>query len=329
VLSTTVRISIVFDWGWWKFNPKIPYLPWTIYESTNPELPKTLTILDAACDPIRPQDIVQQIIELNNKNLIILVNDKSWAQDHHDLGFRYFPTWLVTAQHLVAPSLIDYTWPTQRKYKISCLNRMPRYHRLLLFYLIKQQSWADQSLLSSTGLHGLDGLQGDTITSAGLKLLYPELESWYTAHADEFPCSYQKDYRWENCHDVTTDAYANCYLNIVTETSIDIFCPTEKTTKPLMAGTMPLFLASIDHVDQLTSLGFDLDYQMISQPKDTDYCVRAQDIVRHIGQIIDNIQEIYHNNLDRIKHNQQWFYSSDLRRNLTNDVREFYDKSAI
>ena len=315
--------AFVSSWGQWQFNTKIPYLPWAIYKSAHPDLPKTLTILDAACDPVNLADLLEEVAELDHKDLIILVNDKSWAETHRGLGFRYFPTWLWIAVDTMAPVLRDYPWSSQRKHKISCLNRMPRYHRLLLFYLIKQQSWAHQVLLSCTGLQGLERLQGDAITSAGLQALHPDLESWYMDHADEFPCSYQQDYQWENCHDATIDAYANCYLNIVTETSVDLFCPTEKTTKPLLAGTIPLFLASSDHVNELTNLGFDLDYEMISQPKDTDHRVRAQEIVQHVSEIIDSIQEIHWHNKHRIAHNQQWFYSADLRRNITNDVKEF------
>jgi hypothetical protein len=292
-----------------------------LYEYVTTKKPK---FIDATTDPFPEHELVTTVRKNQlDKIAPILVPDLSLAQRYRDLNFVFYPLWILSAIEKTHQQPTDLSFG--RTYKLSCLNRQPRLHRFLTYYLLAQMPWFDQIYVSFAGIDCDLGANSEVTSMNQLYELGLEIKNFYDNNRSHFPFSSQQDYHWENCHDTNTPAYVDCWANIVTETSVHAFCVTEKTTKCFTSGALLFPVASKGFVTELASMGFDMDYQGIdfSFDAEPDWRLRVQRCVHEVNRVYDNLENIWQNNLDRIKYNKELFLSNNLLEYCLQDTKNY------
>lgn len=282
-------------------------------------------VIDAVTDPYDINFAYSKIKEQNIDDIVtVLVQDRA---DSNGQNFRWFPVWILKAinQHRV----IDYAVPPDlwhsRSRHLSCLNRVPKHHRFLTLYLLSQQSWFDQVYLSFGGYDPLN--QGLDQSAEMADFFTAEECAWFQARRAEWPIKHDSSYQWCDVlgqHDPYTPAYSECYANLTTETEMDTFCVTEKTTKNLRTGCVFFAVAPQHHMSRVRSWGFDINYVGIDLTYDSikDWRERTHSVVQEVNRVYHELPDIWHTNLDRLKYNSELFHSDEFARTLLTDVED-------
>lgn len=306
---------------WWA-SKRCRYLPWVYLNRYFDQIKLVGTepiVLDASCDPCNLEHVLQ-VAKTLPSHIVILVNDRKFAAQCSNL--RFFPTWIAHYAEYGTHQSIAFTQP--RQYHVSCLNRMPRLHRFYTYYLLNQCDWINEAFISFGGFNPVENLYGDSFNLFDIETELG-IASWFENRLDQFPITAEKGYAWTNCHNPLSPAYSNSLLNIDTETSIDIFCPTEKTTKALAAGNLLVPIASQNFVAHLTNLGFDLNYEGLdidTIDNTADWKERTKKSVELVDKHYADLPDIWNINQHRLIHNQQWFKSQELKNKLFEDVKD-------
>jgi hypothetical protein len=277
-------------------------------------------------DLMRVDSIAQKIKEHDLQNYIsLLIEDPSAAEKHKDLGFRWFSAWLLRTTVNNAGNTPP-NWQ-HRRFRLSCLSKTPRMHRLKLWYLMHQRPWGKDVFRSLSSIRLAEWLNLENVNDT--ENLYTQLgkkvADWLVEHEHELPYSSEVGYDWNNCMSSASPAYLDCYFNITSESAIDHYHCTEKTFKPLIAGNVPIFFNAPGVMKMLTSIGFDLEFVGVNQPgESSDPCdKRCVAIIDEIDRIWHDIPDIWQANLSRIKHNRDFSISDELREICIQDVKEF------
>jgi hypothetical protein len=157
-----------------------------------------------------------------------------------------------------------------------------------------------------------------------------DFEQWLTNEFPNLPRQIEEHDNTDNKYDnwVTSVAFSGSYANIVTDTYVDDFVPTEKVVKPLLAGCLFMPISSQGYMKKLERMGFDLKFQGI------DYNIydnlptwqqRADAVVNLANEIYPDIKDIWHANIDRLKHNRSLFFSSALAEHVIHDVQDVFE----
>lgn len=278
-------------------------------------------------------------------NCVFLSTCPEIVNRYRALNFRYFPYFIAEgiAQLKVANSLENPEISFElRKNKLTCVNRFARFHRLYAFYrLCHQPNLADMKisftfletkLPDANGiLHAVD-LTLDEMLQVSKKWKYhsEHFESWLRAEFPNLPRQIEEKDNIDNKYDnwVKSEAFSESYANIVTETYVMDFLPTEKVVKPMIAGCLFMPTASQNYMSKLESMGFDLKFDGI------DYSLydnlptwqeRVDQVVHMANEIYPNIEEIWHNNIDRLKYNRSLFFSKTLEDHVIQDVQDIFE----
>lgn len=254
--------------------------------------------------------------DLLPKDKFILVNcaSENWGMGsfiddlYHRLeqmGFDFLVITHLPGDHLKKPRLIYYpywyhysvgffkkTYKTNllsdyKKYKLSCLNHIPRAHRIYNYYLLKDKDYFADCISS---MHS-DG--GDLIRRDDDEPLPQEILTWWN------------DYRTKLIHNSATiidtnimhEAFTNTYINLVTETTVSprLFV-TEKTWKPIASGQLFVIVGSLGIVSHLRKQGVDTFDDII----DHDYYDYEQDVGSRLEKIHDVIRSLLKLDLESI-----------------------------
>jgi hypothetical protein len=278
-------------------------------------------------DLARIDTISQKIKEHDLQNHItLLIEDPVAAKKHKDLGFRWFNANLLRTSVNNAGNRLP-NWQ-HRQFRLSCLSKTPRLHRLRLWYLMHQRPWGKDVFKSLSSIRFGEWLNLEN--ASDIKNLYAQLghnvTDWLLAHEHELPYSSEVGYDfWNNCMSSASPAYLDCYFNVTSESEIYHFHCTEKSVKPLIAGNIPIFFNAPGVMQMLTSIGFDLEFAGVNQPgESSDSCdKRCLAIVDEIDRVWADIPDIWQANLSRIKHNRDFSISDKLREICIQDVKEF------
>ena len=283
-------------------------------------------IIDATSDPASPVDTVDILNRYNIADIVtVMTHYRGFAQQHSN--FRWYPNWILKS---ISTSLQGvHTPPTQlwshRTHRVSCLNRIPKHHRLYTFYLLNQQKWFSEIYLS---FGGFDPLNDSQTPYQEYFTFFQEKEiEWFEQHRHEWPIKHDSAYQWADFlgqHDPFTPAYSDCYANIATETEITALCPTEKTTKCLRTGVLLFAVAVSGHMQSLNDMGFDVDYQGIDLSYDSieDWRERIQACVAEVDRVYANIPDIWQANKARLQYNSELFLSTEFANRLLTDVQD-------
>jgi len=271
-------------------------------------------VFDSSFDPVYRHDEVTTILndfakEIGIKCFLFVSNFE--LKSHSHLTEINYPCWLISSQ-INQPKI---TYSPGREYKFSCLNRNPRFHRLLTYSLIKQKKLLDDCVFSYS-------LYEPTFNRyVDYTHFLPDVgnlsdEYYHLAKAalwdaiSDLPIHWKNEVFVENDHSVNHDAYLNTYCNIVTETDVNLPFHSEKIWKPLSAGQLFLVVGPAGINEWLNSLGFyTFDSEYDSEP---DFVKRLLLMIKVMQNRQNNVPRWFDENADKIKHNYDLYHSEEL-----------------
>ena len=222
------------------------------------------------------------------------------------------------------------------------MNRFARFHRLYTFYKLCQQpnlvdakisfTKLETKLPDKTGiLHPVDLTFDEMIKVAKQHRYYSEqFESWLHDEFPRLPRQIEEYDNQDNKYDnwVKSVAFSETYANIVTETYVEDFLPTEKVVKPLLAGCLIMPVSSRSYMKKLESMGFDLQFEGIDYTvyDDLPTWIERADQVAHLANVLyPNFEDIWQANIGRLKHNRNLFFSKALEACILQDLDDVFE----
>ena len=294
-----------------------------------------------------PAMTVANVAEKYNlyKNCIFMTSDCDIVDRYRHLNFRYFPYFIaegiaqVKVQHELENPQIDFA---PRKNILSCVNRFARFHRVYTLYRLRQYNNLANAKISfttlETNLPNGDGvlhpinLTVNEMLAVAQKHGYhsQDFEQWLRAEYSAFPLQFEQLDNIDNKYDnwVKCEAFSDSYANIVTETYVEDFLPTEKVVKPLLAGCLVLAVSSQNYMKKLQRMGFDLQFEGIdyaAYDNRSTWIERTDAVVELADKIYPDIQDIWQANIQRLAHNRNLFFSQTLQNHVIEDVSEVFE----
>lgn len=306
---------------------------------------KKSIVIDAASDPWPLDWVKQQVQRCNSSGVIsaILVNDKKFADQNQELNFRFFPVWAYRYAQQAQEFLGHDYFSQSRSIRVSFLNRMPKRHRIYAYYLLAQLPWHSDIFLSFYGLYrnkansNFSGLSQERLSGddSGMSVdmmgehLESEMTNFFAKEIHKFPivsqAVSQAGYNWKDCYESDSPAYTDCFGNLCTETSVDMFCPTEKTFKCIHAGTLIFPISSSGFVSSLKNIGLDIDYtglNLSSIDSIPDWELRTIATINLLDQLYYNLDDIWHANREHLQYNHQVLRSKQVDGILLKNIQD-------
>lgn len=209
---------------------------------------------------------------------IILTSTFNSTKKHNfpkNVTVKFFPFWEVwTAQQSYQLSKIP------KKYKISCLMGTEWNHRKLMYLALSKQSWFDSMVFSY-----------------GNREYYDDWKNTLSKNEQtEFnkllrPCQYLVN---DSSHEIDLTiqhpAYADSWINLIVETSVDSSAPilSEKTFKPIASGQLFVTFSAPGSIEYLRSQGYDVFDDIIDHNYDNEQDVRKRRdmIISELNQLV-------------------------------------------
>lgn len=248
-------------------------------------------------------------------NIIYLTSE----QVDNDLIY-FFPNWLYCKSKDYSKIQIDLS--SARSYKLSCLNRFPSPHRIYFYYNFIHRPYFNECL---TSFLGLVNPYNRLIEIGEYNPIYNEVPDYVKQFYEK--TKFQKTLQgntmsMEELHDPTHPAYADSYLNIITESTYYHSFYTEKTAKSLATEQMFMILGGRNSISNLKSLGLEC-FDLINKDYDN-----IEDMISRTDKIIDIIDNIYYNietifwqyQRERI-YNREYFLSDRFRNKCLDPVK--------
>lgn len=280
-------------------------------------------------------------------NCVFMTSDHDIVETYRHLNFRYFPYFMAegiaqvkTSYELENPEITF----APRKNILSCVNRFARFHRVYAFYKLSKQPNLINTKVSFTRLettfpdehgilHPVELSLEQMLDVAKTQGYYSgDFESWLRAEFPNLPRQIEEYDNVDNKYDnwVKSEAFSNSYANIVTETYVDDFLPTEKVVKPLLAGCLFMPTSSKGYMKKLERMGFDLKFEGIDYnlyDNLPSWQQRIDVVVELANKLYPDIEDIWHANISRLKHNRELFFSKTLEQHTIQDVQDIFELS--
>lgn len=293
--------------------------------------PNCRFVISAYNDPYNYVSILDRLKSLGLTNKIwLLVGDKEFATANASYQVRFFSFfwhWL----HLFYKKNNNNNdkLEFQRNTKVSCLNRMPNFLKLITYYELQSKTWFPE-VFSSFGVVEESNNHFSKLDS--------DVKHWFIENKNLFPYSkeagYKFDTSWQQDDEIGSSwshrnsAYQDAFANVVTETVCQTLMLTEKTIKPIVAGNLIFMSAAPGALSLLKDLKFDVDYQGINTEYDRidSHRDRIVAMVNEIDLVYNNLPDIWHQNKDRIEYNRHWAIDDNgLRRLLWAEVSDLFE----
>ena len=201
----------------------------------------------------------------------------------------------------------------QKKYKLSCLNGNPRFHRIYNYIELRQKSYFGNILFS---------MHNDDYATRPDDYVLPDVhkKTWGSIN---LTLKSRENMVRDECTRLDTqnshEAYINSYVNLVTETTVipNVFV-TEKTWKPIASGQLFLIIGNCGIVDHLRDVGVDV-YDDILDHKYYDAEPDWQSRIQKVHKLLDDLmtQDLQHINqitLTRRQLNSHRFFSREFNK---------------
>lgn len=275
-------------------------------------------IFDATLDPLNEYIEVVRILNLFAKQESIrsyLALSQFGLRTHSHLVEINYPAWLFVfkKQKFLPWSDVD------KKYKFSCLNRNPSWHRLLFYTMIKRADLLKEFVYS---FYDRCPYQGSPISSAWYSNIRAvageELYQDCLTNFKDFPISWSNEVLGVNDHSINHDAYSNTWCNIVTETSATISFTSEKIWKPIASGQLFLVVGAPGTTQWLNSLNINTFND--TYDTETNALKRFLLIVNIIQEHIDDPRLWWTKNKFLIEQNYYWFHSGNIENMLLEPI---------
>ena len=304
--------------------------------------------LDIFSVPMITQFIQQHELE---KNCVFLTSCPEIASNYQKLNFRYFPYFIAEGiAQIKKPDELENPPITfgPRKNIISCVNRFARFNRIYALYKIRQQPNLFNCKISFTRMHPklpdqhgyvsnadltLEEMLNINSTSRGSgndKYQTAEFVHWLKDEFSRLPYQIEEEDNFDLKYDnvIKCQAFLESYANIVTETYVLDYLPTEKVVKPLLAGCLIFPVASINFMKKLELMGFDLKFEGIdykTYDNIPDWVDRTDAVISLANKLHPNLINIWHANKARLEHNRNLFFTKQLEEYVLQDVHDIFD----
>lgn len=281
------------------------------------------------------------------KNCAFMTADHEIVEKYRDLNFRYFPYFMaegisqIKADNALENPSISFG---PRNNVLSFTNRFARFHRVYSYYKLSKQPNLVDAKISFTRLettfpdehgilHPVNLTLEQLLEVAKRENYYSEdFEQWLTAEFPNLPRQFEEYDNIDNKYDnwVTSIAFSGSYANIVTDTYVEDFVPTEKVVKPLLAGCLFMPISSKGYMKKLERMGFDLKFEGIDYNVYDDlptWQQRADAVVALANEIYPYIESIWQSNISRLKYNRELFFSKTFEDHVLHDVQDIFELS--
>ena len=260
------------------------------------------------------------VLESHNINFLLLSHN---PQDHlTQPRLLFYPHWYHWCQENLynCPDLLE----IEKKYKVSCLNGVPRFHRIYNWLTLKEKPYADDLLFS---MHRQPGHLSDSkLRNDDYDLSNNMLETWNSIQSGLGDKTVSLMIK--TIADLSHPAYADSYINLVTETTVipKVFV-TEKTWKPVAGGQLFLIIGNPGTVDYLRSQGIDVFDDIIDHKyydNEPDWQARILKVHKLVEDLIQ--QDLYKINQDTVERralNREKFFNGDFGHYYQNLIHSY------
>lgn len=256
-------------------------------------------------------------LELHNLNFLLLSHNPA---DHLTRPrLLFYPHWYhIARQSLINIPNLD---NIEKKYKLSCLNGVPRFHRIYNWLTLAEKPYAKEILFS---MHRRPDYLLGRPRSDDSGLSEDMLKKWQFVQSNltEKHLSIK-----DNGVDLSHPAYSDSYINLVTETTvIDKVFVTEKTWKPVASGQLFLIIGNPGTVDYLRSQGVDTFDDIIDHKyydNEQDWQSRIQKVHLIIEDLIwQDLRKINQDTAARRKRNSDNFFAGRFDQQYQSKIQE-------
>lgn len=224
---------------------------------------------------------------------------------------QFFPFWAVWMSKPWAPAM---PMPNHRfsnhpkKYKVSCLNGTPWEHRKLTYLELSKKNYFDQIVF--TFAQRRDHVSANTLLTDTELIEFNNLAHPITFVDNDAVIGIDLS--------INHPAYLETYINLVTETTVNLNTPmlSEKTFKPIVAGQLFVLIASPGAVQFLRDTGIDTFDDIIDHSYDSisDNRHRIMSALDQIDRLVQmDLATLYTQIKPRLKHNSEYFLSQEFR----------------
>jgi hypothetical protein len=263
-----------------------------------------LVVLDLASEHYGANglDTAYHALENTNVNFLLLAHDPA---DHKKFNkMLFYPHWYHWARKNF---IVSHNCANDRKYKWSCLNGVPRPHRIYNYFYSKQQSYYDDAYFT---FHNAGGNSTSRTDNVGL----PEyVTHWWDNTKHTLVQLNPQSKQFLLSSQCNLPANADAYIHLVTETTVlpKIFV-TEKTWKPVASGQLFLIFGNPGTVGHLRDCGVDvfddiIDHGYDSIPNWQDRLHAIHDQLRHL--LSQDLKDIYMTTGNRRTDNVNKFFT--------------------
>ncbi len=288
-----------FNKSWtWDFN-KFDLLP------TN-----KLIVINASSEHWGAESFINQLYDiLNSKKLSFVI------ATHNDLDhlvkpkLLYYPFWYQYSRLFFNQDHKTFISKNNRNFKISCLNHVPRPHRIINYLLLQKKRYAKDIYKS---MHTI--IDGDHVCHRDDDCSIPiEVQQIWQTEQFHLPNSMQQGFD----NSLNYEANFDSYINLVTETTVSRrFFITEKTWKPIAAGQLFLVLGAPKLIAHLRAQGVDtFDDYIDHNYYDTEFDFDKR--LEKLHQILDDLvtkdlTKIYQETQNRRIKNAEDFFAGNF-----------------
>jgi hypothetical protein len=259
------------------------------------------------------------VLESHDINFLLLSHN---PQDHlMQPRLLFYPHWYHWCREKLCnlPNLLE----IKKKYKVSCLNGVPRPHRIYNWITLQEKPYVADLLFSMHRQNDQLLMRNDDYD-----LSSNMLEKWNSIQSGlgDIRVSLMAKANVDLSH----PAYADSYINLVTETTVlpKVFV-TEKTWKPVASGQLFLIIGNPGTVNYLRSQGVDVFDDVIDHKyydNEPDWQARILKVHQLVEDLIQqDLYKINQNTVARRALNREKFFNGAFDLQYQNQVQECID----
>lgn len=230
--------------------------------------------------------------------------------DHLRLpNLLFFPYWYYrTISRFHSDTVND----LPKRYKVSCLNGFPKFHRIANFRYLVDKPYKEDIFKK---IHR-DGRK--SCSRPDDYTLSEDLMNWWKEYSESI--EYTRDNLtniWNHKIDGSFPAFSDSYINLVAETSVlpEVFV-TEKTWKAVASGQLFVIFGNCHTVDLLKDLGVDVFDDIIDHryyDQEPDWLRRLEKLHKVLDDLVaKDLYKIWAQTYPRRLANQNKFFAGDF-----------------
>jgi hypothetical protein len=279
------------------------------------------------------KEILNQLSNLKKYSLVIA--DFSYERQTHfplydvleQLGINFIMLHCNILNHQVRSAILHYphhyhrlkvnvskkiSESTAKKYKLSCLNSVPRWHRVYNYLLLQAHPEIQNFRIS---MHSQDNELMDHQEKLAKDSMPTGLIQQWNAIKNQLPKT--DNFKININFDIKDPAYTDSYINLTTETDMsESMIISEKTWKPIASAQLFLIVGYKNVMAHLKELGVDTFNDIVDHnyyDNEPDWQLRIQKIHQVINNLLSqDLESIYKITQQRRMSNAEKFFNGEF-----------------